>query len=44
MKTLEALAAAQHLDAEICLAEQDANEPLALAAPASGAPLRIVLD
>jgi len=42
--SLEALASAQHLGAEICLAEQDANEPLALAAHASGVPLRIVTE
>jgi len=29
---------------EICLAEQDANEPLVLAAGAVGAPVRIVHD
>ena len=42
--SLEALASAQHLDAEICLAEQDLNEPLALAAHASDTSLRIVAD
>ena len=42
--SLEALAASEHLGAEICLAEQDANEPLVLAAGAVGAPVRIVHD
>ena len=42
--SLEALAASEHLGAEICLAEQDANEPLVLAAGAAGAPVRIVHD
>ena len=42
--SLEALASARHLGAEICLAEQDTNEPLILAAPVSGVPVRIVAD
>lgn len=40
--SLEALAAARQLSAEICLAEQDDNEPLRAAARAFDVPLRSV--
>lgn len=40
--SLEALAAAEHLEAELCLAERDANPPLLLAASAMGVPLRLL--
>lgn len=40
--TLEALAAALHLDAEICLAAADTNAPLVAAAAARGITVRIV--
>jgi hypothetical protein len=42
--SLEALAAAQHLTAEICLAEVDANAPLQSAAQDLGVAVRIVPD
>ena len=42
--SLEALGAAQHLTAEICLAEVDANAPLQLAAKDVGVAMRIVAD
>lgn len=41
---LEALAAAQHLTAEICLAEVDANAPLRSAALELGVAVRTVAD
>lgn len=40
--SLEALAAARHLGAEICLAAQDVNEPLRRAAKDLSVPLRVV--
>lgn len=40
--SLEALAAARHLDAEICLAEQDDNNPLRTAATDFDVPVRSV--
>lgn len=40
--SLEALAAARHLDAEICLAEQDDNDPLRAAASSLGVTIRSV--
>lgn len=40
--SLEALAAAQHLTAEICLASEDDNEPLRIAAGAIGADVRTI--
>jgi hypothetical protein len=40
--TLEALAAALHLDAEICLAAADTNPPLVAAAAARGISVRVV--
>jgi len=40
--SLEAIAAAEHLDAEICLASADDNPPLVAAARARGVPLRLV--
>jgi hypothetical protein len=42
--SLEALAAAKHLTAEICLAEVDANAPLQSAAQDQGVDVRIVAD
>lgn len=42
MLSLEALAAAEHLGAEICLAERDRNRPLLDAARAHGVPVRFV--
>ena len=39
---LEALAAAQHLSADICLAESDRNDPLRAAAKSFGVSVRIV--
>lgn len=42
--SLEALAAAQQLDAEICLADVDANDPLRSACAESGVRVRLVLD
>ena len=42
--SLEALAAAQHLTAEICLAEIDSNGPLQLAALELGVVVRTVTD
>lgn len=42
--SLEALAAARHLAADICLAEQDSNEPLLEAAAALGIGVRSVSD
>lgn len=42
--SLEALAAARQLSAEICLAEQDDNDPLRAAASAFEVPLRSVAD
>jgi len=42
--SLEALAAAQRLDAEICLAEVDANEPLRSACEEFGVRVRSVAD
>ncbi len=41
--SLEALAAAEHLDAEICLAEEDLNEPLVAAAIDRDVAIRVVL-
>jgi hypothetical protein len=40
--SLEALAAAQHLDAEICLAELDQNPPLLDAAARVGVTIRLI--
>lgn len=40
--SLEALAAARHLSAELCLAEQDDNEPLLAAADGFGVTIRSV--
>ena len=40
--SLEALAAARHLSAELCLAEVDDNTPLRDAATESAVPVRIV--
>ena len=40
--SLEAVAAARHLRAELCLAEADDNEPLRIAAGALGVPLRVI--
>ena len=40
--SLEALAAAVHLDAEICLAEVDDNEPLRTAAQSMGVAVRSI--
>lgn len=40
--SLEALAAARHLSAEICLAEQDDNAPLRAAAGGYGVTIRLV--
>jgi len=40
--SLEALAAARHLSAEICLAEADENEPLRLAAQPLGIAVRTI--
>jgi len=40
--SLEALAAAQHLSAEICLAAVDDNVPLQSAARAFGVPMRVI--
>ena len=40
--SLEALAAAQHLDATICLAAADENPPLVAAAQAADVPIRVV--
>ena len=40
--SLEALAAAEHLGAVICLAEQDENPPLLAAARERGVPTRLV--
>ncbi len=42
--SLEALAAAQHLGAEICLAEANVNAPLRLAASDLGIPVRVIAD
>lgn len=42
--SLEALAAAQHLDAEICLAATDANLPLQAAAPEASVAIRILTE
>ncbi len=42
--SLEALAAAQHLTAEICLAEVDANAPLESAAKDLGVAVRFIAD
>ena len=42
--SLEALVAAQHLTAEICMAEVDANAPLRSAAQDLGVAVRIVAD
>ena len=44
LRSLEALAAAQHLTAEICLAEVDANASLQSAAQELGIAVRIVAD
>lgn len=40
--SLEALAAAEHVEAELCLAAADTNPPLAEAAQARGRPCRII--
>jgi hypothetical protein len=40
--SLEALAAAEHLDAELCLAAVDANPPLLAAAGGRGTPTRLI--
>jgi hypothetical protein len=40
--TLEALAVAQHLEAEVCLAETDANPQLLEAAQVAAVPVRLV--
>lgn len=40
--SLEALTAAEHLGAEICLADRDANEPLRTAASEAGVAVRTV--
>lgn len=40
--SLEALTAARHLSAEICLAEQDDNDPLRVAASRFGVTVRLV--
>ena len=42
LMSLEALAAAQHLGAEICLAAIDANPPLIAAAVATGTSIRLI--
>ena len=42
--SLEALAAAQHLDAEICLAATDVNLPLQAAAPEASVAIRILTE
>lgn len=42
--SLEALAAARHLTADICLAEQDNNEPLRVAATDLGIAVRSIPD
>lgn len=42
--SLEALAAARQLSAEICLAEQDDNDPLRAAARTFGVAVRLVSD
>lgn len=42
--SLEALAAARHLGADICLAEHDNNEPLRAAAAELGIPVRTIGD
>jgi hypothetical protein len=42
LMALEALAAAQHLDAELCLAETDDNPPLRQAARQRHMPLRLI--
>jgi len=42
LMSLEALAAAEHLEAEICLAEVDANPQLLEAASARGVPVRLI--
>jgi hypothetical protein len=41
--SLEALAAARHLDADVCLAAADANDPLRSAATAFGVTVRTVV-
>ncbi len=40
--TLEALAAAEHLEAELCLAAADENPPLLEAATHRGVPIRLI--
>jgi hypothetical protein len=40
--SLEALAVARHLDAEICLADQDDNAPLIASAPNFGVTIRMI--
>ncbi|CAN5770063.1 hypothetical protein BH24ACT3_BH24ACT3_01000 [soil metagenome] len=42
LMSLEALAAAEHLDAEICLAAADENPPLLAAASERGVPTRLI--
>ncbi|MGH9185382.1 MAG: hypothetical protein ACRD0U_06160, partial [Acidimicrobiales bacterium] len=42
LMSLEALAAAEHLDAEICLAEADHNPPLRDAAEKRGVRVRLI--
>jgi hypothetical protein len=42
--SLEALAAAQHLGAEICLADVDANQPLVASSRQSGVTVRTIPD
>ena len=44
LPSLEALASARHLDAEICLAEADGNVPLQLAAQEVGVPVRTIKE
>ena len=44
LMSLEALAAAQHLDAELCLAVADTNSPLLAAAELQGVPVRLLTD
>lgn len=44
LMSLEALAAAEHQGAELCLAALDENPPLLVAASARGAPVRLISD
>jgi hypothetical protein len=42
--SLEALAAARHLTADVCLAEVDNNDPLRAAATSFGVAIRTISD